>query len=110
MISYRCLTVLVIYLSKFRISPRSSKICRLIFQHMCEISGNLFSCRDTDTHRHILSESITFWANNGDDCELIELLLLLLLLLLTTVEISGFQGPLLPSRLLPLMAPIAYIS
>jgi len=107
MISYRCLTVLVIYLSKFHISPRSSKICGLIFQHMCEISGNLFSCRDTDTHRHILSESSTFWANSGDDCELIELLLLLLL---TTVEISGFQGPLLPSRLLPLMAPIAYIS
>ena len=36
--------------------------------------------------------------------------LIALLLLLTTVEISGFQGPLLPSRLLPLMAPIAYIS
>jgi len=37
-------------------------------------------------------------------------LIALLLLLSTTVEISGFQGPLLPSRLLPLMAPIAYIS
>ena len=37
-------------------------------------------------------------------------LIALLLLLSTTVEISGFQGPLLPNRLLPLMAPIAYIS
>jgi len=36
--------------------------------------------------------------------------LIALLLFSTTVEISGFQGPLLPSRLLPLMAPIAYVS
>jgi len=37
-------------------------------------------------------------------------LIALLLLLSSNVELSGLQGPLLPSRLLPLMAPIAYIS
>jgi len=58
-----------------------------------------------------VSESSTLGPIMVMTVKLIALLLLLLLLLLsTTVEISGFQGPLLPNRLLPLMAPIAYIS
>ena len=54
----------------------------------------------------LLSESSTLGPIMVMTVELIALLFFLS----TALEISGFQKPLLPSRLLPLMAPTAYVS